>query len=246
MWLSRPATRPTATGSCRCWSATSARTARRRSRRRRMAVLPAARTWIARRHAGCATWPFTRRAASASKTWSAAAGSIASCATSGPASRPVSPASSGRTAWPAAPGAGSTTSRPMSGPRWWPTTSLFSFACDQAEASAALSRSGKLAIASLSSCPRLRQQALFGADCTFDQAKFPKYIHNSDKNIAPNSQTEGKTARLWTETRLELGDAADLLGVLVRLSLDGPSRFIGDAHRQLGNALVGVDHLLQG
>src|SRR3954466_6366171 len=44
---------------------------------------------------------------------------------------------------------------------------------------------------------------------------------------------------------LELGDAADLLGVLVRLSLDGPSRFIGDAHRQLRNALVGVDHLLQ-
>src|SRR4051794_1504656 len=32
-----------------------------------MAVLLAARTWIARRHAGCATWPFTRRAASASK-----------------------------------------------------------------------------------------------------------------------------------------------------------------------------------
>src|SRR5687768_13638096 len=25
-----------------------------------MAALPAARTWIARRHAGCATWPFTR------------------------------------------------------------------------------------------------------------------------------------------------------------------------------------------
>src|SRR4051812_16363613 len=90
----------------------------------------------------------------------------------------------------------------MSGPRWWPTTSLSSFACDQAEASAALSRSGKLAIASLSSCPRLRRQALFGADCTFDQAKFRKYIHNSDRNIAPNSQTEGKTARLWTETRL--------------------------------------------
>src|SRR5215212_7230956 len=92
----------------------------------------------------------------------------------------------------------------MSGPRWWPTTSLFSFACDQAEASAALSRSGKLAIASPSSRPRLRRQALSGADCTFDQAKFRKYIHNSDRNIAPNSQTEGKTARLWTETRLAI------------------------------------------
>jgi hypothetical protein len=79
---------------------------------------------------------------------------------------------------------------------------LSSFACDQAEASAALSRSGKLAIASPSSCPRLRRQALSGADCTFDQAKFRKYIHNPDTNIAPNSQTEGKTTRLWTETRL--------------------------------------------
>src|SRR4051812_4991071 len=36
-----------------------------------MAALPVARTWIARRRAGCATWPFTRSAASASKTWSA-------------------------------------------------------------------------------------------------------------------------------------------------------------------------------
>src|SRR3982751_2198281 len=167
-----------------------------------MAVLPAARTWIARRRAGGATWPFTRSAASASKTWSAAAGSIASCATSGPGLRPASPASSGPTAWPAAPGAGSTTSRPMSGPRWWPTTLLSWFACDQADASAALSRSGKLAIASPSSCPRLRRQALSGANCTFDQAKFRKYIHNPDTNIAPNSQPEGKTTRLWTETRL--------------------------------------------
>src|SRR3954449_5273462 len=90
----------------------------------------------------------------------------------------------------------------MSGPRWWPTTSLSLFACDQAEASAALSRSGKLAIASPSSCPRLRRQALSGADCTFDQAKFRKYIHNPDTNIAPNSQPEGKTTRLWTETNL--------------------------------------------
>src|SRR3954462_6347612 len=92
------------------------------------------------------------------------------------------------------------TSRPMSGPRWWPTTSLSWFACDQAEASAALSRSGKLAIASPSSCPRLRRQALSGADCTFDQAELRKYIHKLDRNIAPNSQSEGKTARLWTET----------------------------------------------
>src|SRR5687768_7848963 len=154
------------------------------------------------------TWPFTRRAASAPKTWFAAAGSIASCATSAPGSRPVSPASSGPTAWRAAPGAGSTTSRPMSGPRWWPTTSLSSFACDQAEASPAAQRSGKRAIASPSSCPRLRRQALSGADCTFDRAKFRKYIHNPDTNIAPNSQTEGKTTRLWTETSLSLVENA--------------------------------------
>src|SRR3954471_23189926 len=43
----------------------------------------------------------------------------------------------------------------------------------------------------------------------------------------------------------ELGDAADLLRVLVRLSLDGPGSFIGSAQRHLSNALVGVDHLLQ-
>src|SRR3954462_11822937 len=50
--------------------------------------------------------------------------------------------------------------------------------------------------------PRLHRQALSGADCTFDQAKFRKYIHNPDTNIAPSSQIEGKTARLWTETSL--------------------------------------------
>src|SRR3954451_9578826 len=44
---------------------------------------------------------------------------------------------------------------------------------------------------------------------------------------------------------LELGDAANLLRVLIRLGLDGPSRLISRAQRYLGNALVGVDHLLQ-
>src|SRR3954468_1795714 len=43
----------------------------------------------------------------------------------------------------------------------------------------------------------------------------------------------------------ELGDAADLLRILVRLGLDGPGSFIGSAQRHLSNALVGVDHLLQ-
>src|SRR5215210_7138819 len=45
--------------------------------------------------------------------------------------------------------------------------------------------------------------------------------------------------------RLELRDAADLLRVLVRLGLDGPSRLISRAQRYLSDALVGVDHLLQ-
>ena len=42
--------------------------------------------------AASATWPSTRRAASGSRTWSRAAGSIASSETSAPASRPTSPA----------------------------------------------------------------------------------------------------------------------------------------------------------
>src|SRR3954462_1552200 len=42
-----------------------------------------------------------------------------------------------------------------------------------------------------------------------------------------------------------LGDAADLLGVLVRLILDDPACLISDAQRHLGNPLVGVDHLLK-
>lgn len=61
---------------------------------------------------------FHKKKPSGSKTWSAAAGSIASCATSALVSRPASPASSAPVAWPAAPGAGSTTSRLTSGPRW--------------------------------------------------------------------------------------------------------------------------------
>src|SRR5215211_1807822 len=61
-----------------------------------------------------------------------------------------------------------------------------------------------------------------------------------------------KKARRWAEPHRRLAqrasglrDAADLLGVLVRLGLDGPSRLISRAQGYLGNALVGVDHLLQ-
>ncbi len=50
-------------------------------------------------------------------------GFTASCATSGPASRPAFHASSALTAWPAALGAASGTSRPMSGLRWLLTIS---------------------------------------------------------------------------------------------------------------------------
>lgn len=46
--------------------------------------------YASRENLSGATWLSTRSAASASKTWSAAGGSIASCATSAPASRPAS------------------------------------------------------------------------------------------------------------------------------------------------------------
>ena len=51
----------------------------RRGRRRPMAAMPAATISPRPRPAASATWPSTRRAASGSKTWSGAAGSIASC-----------------------------------------------------------------------------------------------------------------------------------------------------------------------
>ena len=41
----------------------------------------------------------------------------------------------------------------------------------------------------------------------------------------------------------ELRSTAALIGIA--LSLDGSGRFVGHPHRQLGDALVGVDHLLQ-
>src|SRR5215212_4945085 len=59
-----------------------------------------------------------------------------------------------------------------------------------------------------------------------------------------------KKARRWAGPQRSdqgasgLGRAAALIGVA--LGLDGPSGFISRAHRQLGDALVGVDHLLQG
>ena len=42
----------------------------------------------------------------------------------------------------------------------------------------------------------------------------------------------------------ELGDAAGLIGALVRLRLNDPGRLIGDAHHQLRHAAVGFDDLL--
>src|SRR3954453_8861810 len=41
----------------------------------------------------------------------------------------------------------------------------------------------------------------------------------------------------------ELGGAPTLIGVA--LSLNGPRGFLGHPHRQLGDALVGVDHVAQ-
>src|SRR5215207_9927885 len=61
-----------------------------------------------------------------------------------------------------------------------------------------------------------------------------------------------KKARRWTGPKGSaprasgLGCAASLISVLVRLRLDGAGGLIGNAQRHLGDALVGVDHLLQG
>src|SRR3954468_10068761 len=64
----------------------------------------------------------------------------------------------------------------------------------------------------------------------------------------PTSRYE--KARRWAgphrrlaQSAPELGSAASLVGVA--LCLNGPGGLIGSAHRQLRNALVGVDHLLQ-
>src|SRR3954462_15465952 len=53
----------------------------------------------------------------------------------------------------------------------------------------------------------------------------------------------GRASRLSVQRASGLGGAATLIGIA--LSLNGPSRLISNPHRQLGNALVGVDHLLQ-
>ena len=54
------------------------------------AVTPAVTISPRRRPSASTTWPSTRRPACASRTWSRATGSIASCATSAPASNPTS------------------------------------------------------------------------------------------------------------------------------------------------------------
>ena len=63
---------------------------RRPDRRRPTAVSPAAPISPRRRPSASTTRPSTRRRACASSTWSRATGSIASCAISGPASKPTS------------------------------------------------------------------------------------------------------------------------------------------------------------
>src|SRR5438874_1067909 len=78
--------------SCPCSSATSPVTARRRDRSRATAAMPASTTSPRQRPGASRMSPSTRSAASPSKPWSRAAGCIASCAASGPASRPISPA----------------------------------------------------------------------------------------------------------------------------------------------------------
>src|SRR3712207_5288740 len=51
-------------------------------------------------------------------------------------------------------------------------------------------------------------------------------------------------SRLLKSPQACLRSAAALIGTA--LSLHGPSRLIGNPHGELGNALVSVDHLLQG
>lgn len=110
-----------------------------------MVASPHATTWPQRRRGASATWPSTRKPASGSRTWSKASGSIASCATSMPPSKPASHASSAPTAWRAAPGVASNTSKLTSGPRSWPTTSSSLPASNRAEAapSFAMPRTGQ-------------------------------------------------------------------------------------------------------
>ena len=124
------------------------------------------------------------------------AGSIASCATSAPASRPASPASSAPTAAPAAPGAASTTSRRMSGPPWWPTTWCCSPASDQPDACRSLKAGTGGAGRS-----RLRRLPL-----ACRQPPAPQFVSAKRPKIAyiaqPSPANRLKNQRLWTGTRL--------------------------------------------
>jgi hypothetical protein len=73
---------------------------------------PRAATSPPRRRGASPAWPSTRKPASGSRTWSAASGSIASCANSAPVSKLASRASSAAMVWRAVPGAAMITSRP--------------------------------------------------------------------------------------------------------------------------------------
>src|SRR3954469_21198612 len=58
------------------------------------------------------------------------------------------------------------------------------------------------------------------------------------------AQALSRASKSSAESAWGLRGAAALIGIA--LSLNGPGSLIGHPHRQLGDALVGVDHLLKG
>src|SRR5215212_4944076 len=85
-------------------------------------------------------------------------------------------------------------------------------------------------------CAKIGEQAVAGPRGPRSVACIPTSRYEKARRWA------GPHRRL-AQSAPELGSAASLVGVA--LCLNGPGGLIGSAHRQLRNALVGVDHLLQ-
>src|SRR5947208_3035832 len=185
--------------SCRCSSGRSPIAACRRGRSRPMAAMPARIISRQPRRAASLMSPSTRSAAWRSKTWSRAAGFIASCATSAPGSRPGFPASSEPTVWHAAPGAGSIISRPTSGPRWWRTT----WCCSPA------SNRHRPRLRPATSMTSAKSNQLVHPRSSNDSFGLRHYFKANtvslpDNHRMPRPSKLPKNVRLWTGTRLIL------------------------------------------
>src|SRR3954452_15000054 len=85
-------------------------------------------------------------------------------------------------------------------------------------------------------CAKIGEQAVAGPRGPRSVACIPTSRYEKARRWA------GPHRRL-AQSAPELGSAASLVGVA--LCLNGPGGLIGSAHRQLRNALVGVNHLLQ-